>query len=1116
MRNELLAAIRARVARARETGDPAPVLDPDATLEVSALVAFLSANGSGPDAEACHEIGWLCWLRVLALPVEEVEEDLECAVIAFRSVFAADPSSVPEPLHEYYTQQGVSAMPPEDDLLIPEDLVLGGEDGPHPDHTDRETLADSDPADLTDHGVVFMEWYERAGDLEALQGALEQFRSALALVPSDHPKWDLCMSNLLSALASWYDDFGEVDALREMVAVLREGARVDPSRRAFLSTALFTLSNHIGDIEALREAVDVRRALVGDTADAATRADHLNELGGMARKLYESTGEAETLDEAVTAFRASVRTTPSGDPELPGRLTGLGGILQALFERTGDPDVLREAIDTGHRALAAFPQEHPHRGMCLANLGVSLRTSFERTGDLAVLSEAVDAHRASLAATPDDHPARAGRLLNLGNTLRTLADRTGDPQALSGAVQAGAAALELINDDHPDRARYLSSLANSLYALAGRTEDPRHWAEAADLSRAAVAATPEGHAFRPRNLNNLAVGLTLQFRHTGDPATLREAVAAGRAAVAASHDNWSELPGYLCVLGSALVLLHRHTGDESARDEAQAVLKRATAHPAATVEDRISAERSLARICPPEAALGAIETVVSLLPLVAPRDLRRADREHQLGEEAGIAGQVAATALAAGRPQRAVELLEQSRGLLLREDMDSRTEVDRLRAHAPDLVDEFVRLRDDLARLDPTPTPGSEGDRTIADRRRAAAAAWDGLLDRVHARPGLAGFLAPPSIDELRRQADAGPIVLVTTDRDRCDALIVTGDTARPVRHVPLPALTEQAAYEQGDRFLAARRAAVTAPDASGRRRAEAELHDVLGWLWDTTAAPILTALGHTAAPEDGWPRIWWCSVGVMAYLPLHAAGHHHDLLTDTPPRTVMDRVVSSYTPTIRALAYARRNPAPSSPEARPALIVAMPETPDAPPLPGADDEAHRVSRLLTEPTILRSRHATRQAVLSALPRHSVAHFACHATSGWDAPDAGRLLLHDHSASPLTVAEISRLDLAGADLAYLSACGTSDTHPRLVDEAVHITAAFQLAGFRATIGTLWPINDRVATQAAEEIYTELTGEGTRPPDAARAAHALHHALHRLRATYLDAPTLWAGQIHAGI
>jgi hypothetical protein len=178
-------------------------------------------------------------------------------------------------------------------------------------------------------------------------------------------------------------------------------------------------------------------------------------------------------------------------------------------------------------------------------------------------------------------------------------------------------------------------------------------------------------------------------------------------------------------------------------------------------------------------------------------------------------------------------------------------------------------------------------------------------------------------------------------------------------------------------------------------------------------------------------------------------------------PRAFLDRVVSSYTPAIRALAHARAGPGPAPGGTAPAvghaaLIVALPDTPNAPALPGVRAEVDLLRSLLPDADVLAGPGATRDTVLTALPGLPVAHFACHGSSDWADPDASHLLLHDHDTHPLTISEISRLDLASAGLAYLSACSTTDGVPRLADEAVRITAAFQLAGYRHVIGTLCP------------------------------------------------------------
>ena len=118
--------------------------------------------------------------------------------------------------------------------------------------------------------------------------------------------------------------------------------------------------------------------------------------------------------------------------------------------------------------------------------------------------------------------------------------------------------------------------------------------------------------------------------------------------------------------------------------------------------------------------------------------------------------------------------------------------------------------------------------------------------------------------------------------------------------------------------------------------------------------------------------------------------------------------------------------------------------------------------------------------------------------------------------SPLTVAAISRLHLQHAELAFLSACSTTESGGQLVDEAIHLSAAFQIAGYRRIIGTLWPVHDRAATGVAIQFYTYLTGHGRYPIHAADAALALHHVIRKLRAEHPERPTRWAAHIHTGI
>ncbi len=173
--------------------------------------------------------------------------------------------------------------------------------------------------------------------------------------------------------------------------------------------------------------------------------------------------------------------------------------------------------------------------------------------------------------------------------------------------------------------------------------------------------------------------------------------------------------------------------------------------------------------------------------------------------------------------------------------------------------------------------------------------------------------------------------------------------------------------------------------------------------------------------------------------------------------------------------------------------------------LPAARSEIEVVGACLDAITLAGTR-ALKQSVLDVLGTISWAHFACHATSDPVDPARSHLVLYD---DVLTAEELNRLRLDGAAVAYLSACSTAYGGTRLVDESIHVSSAFQLAGFGHVIGTLWPVADRVAVRMAEEVYAQL------PEHADDPALVLHHATRSIRARYARRPDMWSPHIHIG-
>jgi hypothetical protein len=186
-----------------------------------------------------------------------------------------------------------------------------------------------------------------------------------------------------------------------------------------------------------------------------------------------------------------------------------------------------------------------------------------------------------------------------------------------------------------------------------------------------------------------------------------------------------------------------------------------------------------------------------------------------------------------------------------------------------------------------------DGNSRWGDRRTALAGEWDELVEQARRLPGFQDFLLPPAPQTLLAAADPGPVVVLNVSRWRCDALVVRADGVEVVR---LATLTAAAVTERTADHLD-----VVAGDQDPPVREE-RLRSTMEWLWDEVADPVLTALGHTGRPDGRWPRVWWCPTGPFRSLPVHGAGYH----AHADGRTVIDRVVSSYTPTLRALREAR------------------------------------------------------------------------------------------------------------------------------------------------------------------------------------------------------------------
>lgn len=326
---------------------------------------------------------------------------------------------------------------------------------------------------------------------------------------------------------------------------------------------------------------------------------------------------------------------------------------------------------------------------------------------------------------------------------------------------------------------------------------------------------------------------------------------------------------------------------------------------------------------------------------------------------------------------------------------------------------------------------------------------------------------------------------------------------------------------EKSQRFLES----IQNLNLSNYRATKKEIKGILGWLWEVIVDPVLSELGFCNSVNigDSWPRIWWVGSRFLNILPIHAAGYHEP----GDSRNCLDRVISSYSPSIKALLHSRNLATKAEPcDGQNVLLVGMPTTPNKRDLPYAKEEIDEIIPLLAPSRMTVMWTPEKKDLLAKLRNCQLVHFACHGELSVSNPSQSLLLLQDWNVTPLTVSDLLSLNIQKGQLAYLSACNAaSSRHFRLLDESIHLAAACQQAGFPSVIGSLWRVDDSHSSRVARDVYKMMyTGMGN-TIDTTCSAEALHLAVRKLRnETQTETriskqtsgdPLMWAPYIHVG-
>ncbi|KAM7219909.1 CHAT domain containing protein [Rhypophila decipiens] len=954
---------------------------------------------------------------------------------------------------------------------------------------------------LNDLGTFLLTRYQRAKTLATLDAAIQVFEQAVEIGP--HPRYPaLYLNDLAISLRERYSKTKQKSDLERSMEMGRralEATSVDtsetpgPDNLRIVDADGNSTSAGIFEID---DEVALARQEVCTAGDGPDRVTCLTYLGFQLQVRFSRTGNLADLEEAVEVARMAVDSrSDKQSTEIHMRsLVALENVLGRRYSRTGKMADLEESLRIAGQLLDDIGPDDPKRADYLDSLGAGLAERYARTWARFDLDERIRVARLSAGMDPNVRANRAGRLHNLGSALLQRHSRTGTATDLDEAIQLGRQAVDLTPVSDPQRPTYLTQLVDGLrLRYVGVSWEMSDLEEAIQLAEQAIEITAENSsADLATRMHHLVMLLCHRYKNTHTGPDHKRATELARRVVDMTPSDNPERATYLHSLGSRLCERYQTysgKGEDVFADlqEALSCFRSAVEQRNSATMDRIQAGAAALKLCTiadlnPEAVYEIASLTVSLIPQLALRSLESADKQHVLANVVGLASDAAAAALHAGKGAlTALEFLEQGRGILATSLREMRTDVHDLRDRYPELADKFSRLREELdapatylqwGLLDGGEPSQSGSWEARTNRRYEAGKEFDRVVDEIRRLPGLKEFLRPPSEADHRAAATCGPIVIINVSQRRCDAILVEQHQTRALALTGLFISDIEEKLQGGN------------PGS----------HKILQWLWDAVAGPVLNALGFDRPPTDGiWPRIWWVPTGPLTKFPIHAAGHHARRSSET----VLDRAMSSYSPSIKAIIHGRRHRAPPADTlaSAPALLIAMEVTPGQSRLPHATAEITALREICTSMGLLVVEPPRRkQDVLSHLrePGCAIFHFAGHGYTDDSDPSQSYLCLEDGSQNPLRVADLLEMNLAERSpfLAYLSACGTSSIRGgQYLDESIHLASACVLAGFRHVIGTLWEVKDKLCVDIAQITYQVMR-------DAGMADESVCAGLHR--------------------
>ena len=340
----------------------------------------------------------------------------------------------------------------------------------------------------------------------------------------------------LSNLGIRYSELGRrQEALvptEEAVRVYRKLAKTNPSFLPNLALSLNNLGKFLSELGRHQEALTTTEAALKIRSELAkTNRAFLPDLAMSLQSLgirYSNLGSRQQAlaptEEAVKIYRAVAKTNPAFQNDLAGSLTNLGKVLSELGRRQEALTPTEEAVNLYRKQAQSNPAFRNELANSLNNLGVVYSDLGRHQNSLAPTKEAVTIRRDLATTNPAFLPDLASSLNNLGKVLSEL-DR--HQEALAPTAEAVKIYRELAKTNPAFQSDLALSLNNQGKFFSGLGLHQKALApmeEAVTIRRALAKINPAFQEGLALSASNLAVLQLQQATPSAALPLLRESV----------------------------------------------------------------------------------------------------------------------------------------------------------------------------------------------------------------------------------------------------------------------------------------------------------------------------------------------------------------------------------------------------------------------------------------------------------------------------------------------------------------------------------------------------------------------------------------------------------------